>query len=62
MTKTKIPEPPEAVKNGDKGHKEIWDAIWGVRVLVAQMQTEVRLLGALVLILAATVVGHTVLT
>ena len=62
MTKSsKIPEPPEAVKNGSNGLLEVWTAVWEHRIEVAKdiagIKGEVRVLIAVVLILVATVMG-----
>ncbi|KKL59759.1 hypothetical protein LCGC14_2212100 [marine sediment metagenome] len=61
MTKAEIPEPPEAVKNGN-GSVEIWKAIFENRLLilseVAGMKVEIRVLAALVL---ATAIGSKLL-
>ena len=57
MSKQKAPEPPDAVKNGDGSAREIWNAIWGNRVLIEGIRTEVRLLGVIVLLLAGAVIG-----
>lgn len=63
--KMEVPEPPEAVKNGGGGSLEIWKAIYENRAHVigeiAGIKSEIRVLGAVVLLLAAAVIGGQVL-
>lgn len=59
--KMQVPEPPEAVKNGGGGSLAIWKAIYENRAHVvgeiAGLKGEIRVLGAVVLLLVGAVIG-----
>lgn len=64
--KQEIPEPPDAVKNGDGSQLKIWEAVWEMRIhfaeQIASIKSDMRWLGAIGLVLLSAVVGHTLLT